>query len=130
MAKQALITAFRNDEHKAVWAATKAILFMGTPHDGSYYADYGKVLADIANVALRASFTHRITGGVRTPLIESLKGQSTELRAIAEDFVAIAQGSDLRVINFYETEALPYMNRTVSCWLSMSGTLSLSMVGV
>lgn len=114
VAKQAMTMAHRNDEHKAVWSATKAIIFMGTPHDGSYYADYGKVLADVANVASRISLTHRFTGGVRTPLIENLKSQSTGLRAIADDFVAISQGSNLHVINFYETEAPPYTNRTVS----------------
>ena len=103
---------------------------MGTPHGGSYYADYGKVLADIANVALRISLTHRFTGGVRTPLIESLKGQSMELRAIADDFVAITQSSNLRVVSFYETEAHPYTNSTVSYWLlKLAPLLCPSMIG-
>ena len=130
VAKQAMIMAHRNNEQKAIWSATKGIIFMGTPHDGSHYADYGKVLADVANVASRITLTHRFTGGVRTSLIESLKSQSMELRAIADDFVAITKSSDLLIINFYETKTLPYMNRTVSNSLLKLGILfCLSPVG-
>lgn len=112
--KQAMILAHRNDNHKAVLSCTKGIIFMGTPHGGSQYADYGKVLADVANIASRISMTHRWTGGVRASLIEGLKAQNPELRAIGDDFVAIVQTYDLRVINFFETEAHPRMNKTVS----------------
>ena len=112
--KQAMISAHRNDNHKAILSATKGVIFMGTPHGGSSYAGRGKIMADIANVLSRASLTHRLTGGVRSPLIEGLRAQNPELRAIDADFIAIAQKSDFKVVNFYETEAHPMTKRTVS----------------
>ena len=114
MVKQAMILAHRNENHKAILSATKAIIFMGTPHGGSRYAEHGKVVADIVNGLGHASGTQRLTGGVRKTLIEGLRAQNPELRAIDLDFVAIAQTASFKVINFYETESHPWTQRTVS----------------
>lgn len=86
---------------------------MGTPHRGSPYASYGKMLGDITNLTLHVSYIHRLTGGVRTTLIETLARENGELQAISEDFYSIVQESALHVISLYETEAHPLTNRTV-----------------
>ncbi len=92
---------------------------MGTPHRGSPYATYGKVLGDIANVTMHMSFTHRLTGGVRTALIGTLVQENGELQGISEDFYSIIQESAIHVISFYETEAHPLTNKTV-CTVTLS----------
>ena len=66
---------------------------MGTPHRGSSYATFGKTLCDIANVALRMSFAHRLTGGVQRSLIETLAQESGELQGVSEDFYLMIQWS-------------------------------------
>ena len=86
---------------------------MGTPHRGSSYATFGKILCDIANVALRMSFAHRLTGGVQRSLIETLAQESGELQGVSEDFHLMIQESALHIISVYETEAHPLTNRTV-----------------
>lgn len=111
--KQAMILAHLNPNHKAILSATKAIIFMGTPHGGSRYAEYGKVMADIVNALSHASGTQRMTGGVQRTLINGLRAQNPELHAIDLDFIAIAQTASFKVINFYETEAHPWTTKTV-----------------
>ena len=86
---------------------------MGTPHRGSSYATFGKTLGDIANVALHISLTHRLTGGVKTSLIETLAQESGELQGVSEDFYLMIQESTLHIISLYETAAHPLTNRTV-----------------
>lgn len=92
---------------------------MGTPHRGSAYATFGKTLGDIANVALHVSFAHRLTGGVKTSLIETLAQENGELQGVSEDFYLMIQESALHVISLYETEAHPLTNRTV-CTIILS----------
>ena len=109
-----MILAHQHNRYSDVWSNTKAIMFLGTPHRGSPYASYGKILGNIANMTLHASLTHRFIGGVRTPLIKTLTRESRELEAISEDFDSIAQESELAIISLYETEAHPFINRTVN----------------
>lgn len=116
---QALITAHQRSEFKYIWSASKAIVFMGTPHRGSHYATYGKTLGDIANVASHMSFTHRFTGGIRTSLIETLTQENGELDGISEAFPSIVEGSALHIISVYETENHPLTSNPV-CTVSAS----------
>ena len=103
--------AHQIEEFQDVWLASKAIIFMGTPHRGSADASYGKVLGNIANLALHVSGGSRVTGRVNTSLIEPLRYGSKELLGIAEDFVPRA--SSLHIISFYETETHPLTNKVV-----------------
>lgn len=84
---------------------------MGTPHRGSPDASFGKILGDVANLALHVSGTHRLTGGINRSLIETLGQESKELLAIAEDFVSRA--SALRIVTYYETKTHPLTNKVV-----------------
>lgn len=86
---------------------------MGTPHRGSAYATYGRVLGEIANVTMQLSFTHRFIGGINTALIETLDRENGELQAISEEFQDLIQQSTIHIISFYETEAHPLTKRTV-----------------
>jgi hypothetical protein len=86
---------------------------MGTPHRGSAYATYGKVLGEIANVTMQLSLTHRFTGGINTALIETLDRENGELQAISEEFHDLIQRSTIHIIGFYETEAHPLTKKPV-----------------
>ena len=84
---------------------------MGTPHRGSPEASFGKILGDVANLALHISGAHRFTGGINSSLIATLGQESKELLGIGEDFVPRA--SALRIISFYETKTHPLTNKVV-----------------
>lgn len=86
---------------------------MGTPHRGSAYATYGRVLGEIANFTMQLSFSHRFTGGINTALIEILDRENRELQAISEEFHDLIQQSIIHIISFYETEAHPLIKKTV-----------------
>ena len=88
-------------------------MFMGTPHRGSAYATYGRVLGGIANVTMQLSLAHRFTGGINTALIETLDRENEELQAISEEFHDLIQQSIFHFISFYETEAHPLTKKTV-----------------
>ncbi|KAL8689403.1 MAG: hypothetical protein Q9224_004647, partial [Gallowayella concinna] len=109
----ALILAHQRREIEDVWSQSRAILFMGTPHNGSTYASYGKVLGDLANVAMQISLTHRWTGGVRTSLIKSLEQGNEELRGISEDFCSILEESAIQIVTIYETDKHPLTKKLV-----------------
>ncbi|KAL8719551.1 MAG: hypothetical protein Q9225_003450 [Loekoesia sp. 1 TL-2023] len=52
--------AHQRDELKDTWIASKAVIFMGTPHRGSRYADLGQILGTIADVALPYDETEKM----------------------------------------------------------------------
>ena len=106
-----MVRAHRLEEFRNVWLASKAVIFLGTPHRGSSDANYGKLLGDIANLALHVSGSSRFTGRINTSLIEALSHESKELLGIAEDFIPHA--SSLHIISFYETETHPLTNKVV-----------------
>lgn len=117
-----MILAYQRNEFRSIWLQSKAIMFMGTPHRGSAYASYGKILGDIVNVTMHVSLTHRFTGGVKTALIESLVRNNEELQAISEDFYPLIQQSSIHITSFYETEANPLTNKTVGSFAIIGGS--------
>ena len=117
-AHKAMIIAQRSN-FRDIWLDSKAVFFMGTPHRGSPYASYGKVVGDIVNFTLHTTLIHRFTGGVPTSLIEALTHESEELQSISEDFDGMLKNTDLQIISLYETEAHPYAKRTV-CTVTLS----------
>ncbi len=109
--RQALVIAYQLEEFRDLWLGSKAVVFMGTPHRGSPDASFGKILGDVANLALHISGTHRLAGGINSTLIESLSQESKELLGIAEDFVPRA--SALHIVSCYETKTYPLTNKVV-----------------
>lgn len=87
---------------------------MGTPHRGSSAAGYGKIIGEIANLALHVSGSYHLTGGVNTSLLRDLHPASSQLLAIAHSFLPRAKS--LEIVSFYETETHPVTKRLV-CYL-------------
>ena len=98
---------------------------MGTPHRGSSYATFGKILGKIANNALRPTLTHRISGGIRTHHIKTLENNDGELQSISEAFQTTVLQSALHIISVYETEAHPFTNKAV-CTIHLPERLETS----
>lgn len=99
-----MIIAFEEeDRFGQVWLWSKGVVFLGTPHRGSRFADLGKVLGDMAK-ALHVS--------VNTPLLKDLAQSSAALLALAQSFRPRA--SALRIETFYETEITVPMGKVVS----------------
>ncbi|KAI9748141.1 MAG: hypothetical protein M4579_007306, partial [Chaenotheca gracillima] len=85
--KQALIIA-RNESvlYPHLSASVSSVLFLGTPHQGSPSATYASILSQIANVFVIGSQMSRLTGPLRTELLQSLRRNENELLYIAQDF--------------------------------------------
>ncbi len=93
------------DRFSQVWLWSKGVIFMGTPHQGSKFANMGKTLGEIANVALYMTGSNSITGGVKTSLLRDISLNSSTLRGITRSFRQ--RSSALRISTFYETEITP-----------------------
>jgi hypothetical protein len=93
------------NKFRDIWLSCKGVVFLGTPHRGSASADLGKILGNIANLALQVGGVFRFSGGVHTTLLKDLVQNSRELMRIADDFAHRA--SALRITSFYETAATP-----------------------
>ncbi|WP_375449313.1 hypothetical protein [uncultured Nostoc sp.] len=83
---QALVLAGHNEIFKDLRLSIAGLIFLGTPHQGSDAAGYGKYLA-------------RVTGNDLT-LLESLTKHSQVLREVAQDFETSYSNVDL--VCFYE----------------------------
>ena len=82
---------------------TIAILFFGTPHRGTDIANYGGVLANIAN-----SVMNRPT----SQLVEALKRNSASLSRLTSDFKH--QMPMYKIVSFYEMKPTRPLSSLVS----------------
>jgi len=89
-----------------------AILFLGTPHQGSSNARYASVLARTANIALIGSQASRFIGIMRTDLVKTLQKHEPELLAVAEDFKV--HTAKIKIAFFVEGKTMPGSNTRVS----------------
>lgn len=82
-----------------IYHSTYAIVFMGTPHRGSTYADWG-VLAKIAVAATGLDATDA--------LIRDLKIESATLEMLREEFSKLLEesGGRIRIHTFQESQGL------------------------
>ena len=69
-----------------IMRSISAILFLGTPHQGSSSAGYASILSKIVDVFVIGSQASRITGVMQTDLLKSLRVNEDELLRIAKDF--------------------------------------------
>jgi hypothetical protein len=79
---------------------TKAIIFLGTPHRGSAYAEWGAIASNLARLALRDS---------NKKIVETLEVNSEVLDNIHEEFKTIVHRSDIRVHSFQEARGITGM---------------------
>jgi hypothetical protein len=89
-----------------------AILFLGTPHQGSSYSRYANALAQTANFLAIGTQASRFTGKARTDLLKSLESHESELLRIAEDFRV--HTADIKIRSFVEGKNMKGLNRRVS----------------
>jgi hypothetical protein len=76
---------------------TKLIVFLGTPHRGSSFSDWGQIASNIAKVALWDS---------NKPLVEALKVNSEILDRIHSDFTTVVFGKGIKIHSFQESRGI------------------------
>jgi hypothetical protein len=85
---------------------------LGTPHQGSPTARYGKILAQIANSFAIGSQISRFTGPVRADLLSSLRTGEEGLLRVAEDFRV--HTASMKIFSFIEQKGMKGLNQRVS----------------
>ena len=106
-----MIIAHENDHLSPVLHATRAIVFMGTPHRGSAIAAAVKPIAALMNVWLDVSMTSALIGSMRSDLIDLLKRDSDKLDDINDAFRQRAR--NIIILSFYETLNYPRLSQLV-----------------
>lgn len=83
-------------ESKECRNRTKLIIFLGTPHRGSEYADWGKIAANLINVVLDSNKNLVDNLGVNCELLDN----------VHERFLRIIREDGLKVHSFYEARGI------------------------
>jgi hypothetical protein len=76
---------------------TKLVIFLGTPHRGSAYADWGQVATNLARLVLQDS---------NKKILRTLEVNSEVLEYIQEEFIKIAYKEKIKIHSFYEARAI------------------------
>ncbi|KAK3349003.1 Alpha/Beta hydrolase protein [Lasiosphaeria hispida] len=105
VAKQAL--RFANNEHRfsPLAAATRGLIFYGTPHTGSdkeRWQTVAKAFAPLVPIGGR---------GEMSPLVDALLRNSKDICDISEDFIFLSRNYAL--INFYEAHVFPGTSKPI-----------------
>jgi ankyrin repeat domain-containing protein 50 len=109
---KALIIAKNESElYPNIRESVSAILFLGTPHQGSPTADYASILSQIANVFVIGIQASRFAGPIRTDLLKSLRASEKELLRIAEDFRV--HTATIKITSFIEQKTMQGLNERV-----------------
>ncbi|KAJ4265302.1 hypothetical protein NW762_004587 [Fusarium torreyae] len=99
--KQALVRARERDRFTDLLKHIQGVAFFGTPHAGTSFADFGKVLASISKVSTLGVNTN-------TNVVNDLRKNSKALYNITQSFVDRSKA--LRILTFYETEKMDYLS--------------------
>lgn len=109
--KRAILGSRNNpDPHlRNIFNCTKGVIFMGTPHKGSWMADWAKISAS----------TLGLVKSTNKSLLEILRTDNQLLEAIQVDFWSMIRelregGRRLEVICFFEELPLPMVGKVVS----------------
>lgn len=103
--KKAIVLAHeRSETYGGLLSEIKGVVFMGTPHRGSYVATWGQILASIPN-------TLTLGTTVKKEFMKTLSANSRELQDISHSFVQ--RGRALRLFSFYEAEVFPGLSMEV-----------------
>jgi hypothetical protein len=97
-------------------------LFLGTPHQGSPTARYGKILAQIANSFVVGTQISRYTGPIRADLLSSLRTGEDGLLRVAEDFRVHTAG--IKIFSFVEQKNMKGLNQRVKASLKSTPELN------
>ncbi|KAL2851634.1 Alpha/Beta hydrolase protein [Aspergillus pseudodeflectus] len=103
--KKAIIVAHeRSETYGTLLSEIKGVVFLGTPHRGSYVATWGQILANIPN-------TLTLGNAIKKEFMTTLTAHSRELQDISHSFVE--RGRSLRLFSFYEAEKFPGLTNEV-----------------
>ncbi|EEU38919.1 uncharacterized protein NECHADRAFT_94229 [Fusarium vanettenii 77-13-4] len=109
--KLAILRSRNNaEEHlQGIFEHTKGIIFMGTPHEGSWMADWAKMPASALGLIKSTSVT----------LLDLLQRDNQLLEYIQEEFWSMVgglrkSGRSLEIMCFYEELPLPVFGKVVS----------------
>ena len=83
-------------ESKECRDRAKLIVFLGTPHRGSDYADWAKIAANLLNVILDSNKN----------LVNNLEVNSEVLDSIHERFLCIIREDKVKIHSFYEARGI------------------------
>jgi trimethylamine:corrinoid methyltransferase-like protein len=75
-------------------------VFLGTPHRGSAYAEWGAIASNLAQLALQDS---------NKKIVETLEVNSEVLDNIHEEFTTIVHSSGIRIHSFQEARGISGM---------------------
>ncbi|KAJ5225216.1 hypothetical protein N7468_006441 [Penicillium chermesinum] len=108
--KKAILSSRHNPEAhlRSIFSCTKGIIFLGTPHKGSWMADWGKISAKALGVVKSTNKS----------LLDILQTKNQLLEAIQVDFWSMIReqregGRLIEVTCFYETLPLSIVDRVV-----------------
>ena len=108
--KEMLLLSRNNPEAhlKSIFTATKAIAFMGTPHTGSWMADWTKIPAKALGIFKSTNYS----------LLEILRTNDQFLESIQRGFLSMVldlqrTGRQLEITCFYEENPLPIVGSKV-----------------
>jgi hypothetical protein len=96
-----------NADLQCIESSTKALIFLGTPHRGSSYAEWGKIAAAIATVA---------QFDVNSRNIKALQPHGQPLAELEKGFGRLIMHNSFRIHNFQEAQGLKgvnYLNQRV-----------------
>jgi len=106
-----LITAtLDSNDYNELRQSVKGILFLATPHQGSRSTKYPETLAKVVNFAIAGPA--RISGRLRTELLDILSKDSDTLTKIAVDFRN--QMSSIKIVSFLEQSNTPLLKERAS----------------
>jgi hypothetical protein len=98
--KKALILAHErssNPDFQDILRNTRAIAFLGVPHEGSRFADFGHTLASALKVATLGT-------SANNALLAGLKKDASLLYNISNQFMD--RGTDLKIYTFFELKKM------------------------
>ena len=95
------------ENFEAIYHATQAIFFFGTPHRGARILESSKKVKLIQNLAAVANYE------IPTNIKRALAPRSAELFAINDDFSDLKGG--IVIVNFYEMKITERLGTLVRC---------------
>ena len=101
--KQALVTAHDEAEYNSIKDSTRGIFFFATPHKGSEFANYGKVLATVVTI---------VSNRPRPNLLAALENNNEELSTLTEKFTTLPR--NFQISTFYELKPMGIFRNLVS----------------
>ncbi len=115
--KQALVLAHAEAQYRGIKDKTVGIFFFGTPHNGSKYANYGKVLAGLATALMNRP---------SSKLLATLQSDSHILTTLTKNFSTLI--TDFQIATFYELKPMSGFSSLVSVIYGLRKCLTNSVI--